>query len=203
MFVLPADSPYAIRAKEMLTSPSKALAQIQNQKPIELLQACAAGKSYRGEYSGVGTGGGLGILFTDCLGDGRTIRAEIFNPKRPEQTRPLGGYLAKDRDGVPIIFLYALGLASEWTAPAHDPNAIDPFRANVLIFGFEFKGGDLTGLCCTGNSLESYHSPPFGSIAYQLSPIESTDEQLKDAQKRVRLKSRWRVPKPGQPLIPR
>ncbi len=203
MLVLPANSPYAARAKELLASPSKALAKIQNQIPTELLQACAAGKTYRGAFSGVGNAGELGIIFTECLGDGRTIRAEIFNPKHPAQTRPLGGYLAKNRDGLQIIFLYALGVSSEWTAPAHDSNAIDPFRPNVLIFGFELSDGDLTGLCCTGNSLESYHSPPFGSMSYKLSPIESTDAQLKDAQKRVRLKSKWRVPKPGQPLIPK
>ena len=116
---------------------------------------------------------------------------------------PLGGYLANDRDGMQIIILYALGLASESTAPVHDRNAVDPFQTGELIFGFELSDGDLTGLCCAGNSLESYHSPSFGSMAYQLSPIESTDEQLKEAQARVRTRSKWRVPKPGKPLIAR
>lgn len=197
---LPESSPYSQKARRYLVDPKGARESLQQETQTGLTAACTPGKQYEGTFNGRNNNGKLGIIFTECSADGKSIRAEIYNPKTPSQTRPLGGYIAlNSKTTREFIFLAALAPASEWEAPKQNQFALDPFRSTVLTYGFELADGKLKGMCTTGNSLEAYIFTANNYMSLQLDAAPSDAGKLKEAQQRVKANRKLKVPQPVNP----
>jgi len=60
-----------------------------------LLAACAEGQRYTGRWFAPGVTGQLALLFISCDASGKRIRAELFDPHKPERRRLLAGFIAR------------------------------------------------------------------------------------------------------------
>lgn len=197
--VLPKSSPYSEKARHYLVDPKGARENLQKSKQSGLLAACAVGQRYEGDFNGRKGNGKFGILFTECSADGNAIRAEIYNPANPKQTRPLGGYVAVNRKTTAeFVFLMALAPASEWTKSAIDAFSLDPFAPAIQTYGFELVEGQLKGMCTTGNSLSGYVYAATDYLGHELAAVSSDSSQLEAAKQRIKANPKWKIPQPGQ-----
>ncbi|MBA4031408.1 MAG: hypothetical protein C0478_11045 [Planctomyces sp.] len=197
--VLPKSSPYSEKARHYLVDPKGARENLQKSKQSGLLAACAVGKRYEGDFNGRKGNGKFGILFTECSADGNAIRAEIYNPANPKQTRPLGGYVAINRKTTAeFVFLMALAPASEWTKSPIDAISLDPFAPAIQTYGFEWVDGKLKGMCTTGNSLSDYVYTATDYLGHELAAVSSDSSRLEEARQRIKANPKWKIPKPGQ-----
>lgn len=135
--LLSADDASARHAQRMLDDFEGARAELLRKKEANLLAACAEGQRYLGHWAAAGRGGGLGLLFISCDASGTRIRAEVFDPRKPDQRRLLAGSICRELPLKNTLLLKPLfpDQGGETTI----------LSSSIKSYCFKFQGGMLVG----------------------------------------------------------
>lgn len=200
---LPEGSPSAQRIRKILASPRDVREEIIKKRKTDLLAACSAGKRYLGNYSDRDHEIEMGLLFVECDAAGQAIRVELFDPEKPSQTRPWGGFISHDpRNNSEFLYLVPLDNATEPTAAARNGLQADPFSPDATSFMLSLtKAGGFEGKF---EYRESFDTPRLSvrepSRPVRVKPAAGDKTQLTAATQRVKENPKWKLPKP-RPII--
>ncbi len=200
---LPEGSPSAQRIRKILANPRDVREEIVQKRKTDLLAACRAGQRYLGNYSDRDHEIEMGLLFVDCDPAGQAIRVELFDPEKPSQTRPWGGFISHDpRNNSEFLYLVPLDKATEPTASARNGLQADPFSPDATSFMLSLTKA--AGFDGKFEYRESFDTPrftvrePWRPVRVKPAAQEST--QLAAATQRVKENPQWKLPKP-RPII--
>ncbi len=194
---LPKSSPHSRTARHYLVDPEGAQKLLLNQHQSALVAACAEGKKYVGSWFGRAVGPTeIGLLFVFADDDRGRVRAELFNPRQPDQRRALGGYLTADpRNREKTLVLAALAPTSNYKPPT--PAGVDQILADsVQTYRFTLKDDQLIGVASRLSHESSWYDPSLMSL--RLKSARSSKRELADAKARDR-KAPREQPRPPQP----
>ncbi len=185
--------------------------KIVQKRKTDLLAACRAGQRYLGNYSDRDHEIEMGLLFVDCDAAGQAIRVELFDPERPSQTRPWGGFISHDRGATASSCTWCRSIRQQNQQPVL---AMDyrptPFPRCTSFMLSLTKAAGFDGKF---EYRESFDTPrftvrePWRPVRVKPAAQEST--QLAAATQRVKENPQWKLPKParssppaGLPTIP-
>jgi hypothetical protein len=143
--IMPADSSEMKQVGKLLTDFKAVRTEVLEKRVDDLLDACAEGQHYVGLWTTPGImPGDLGLLFISCTPDGKRIRAELYNPKEPQQRRLVAGFIAKDqRSAQQMVMLEPL--EKDKGVEAMEVEDFNILHKNLKSYRFQLKDGELIG----------------------------------------------------------
>lgn len=199
---LPAKSEHVAKAISYLENPIAARSSTENTAQREIAGYCQSGKQYETKFSEKFGQRKLGIIFLECSTDGKTIRAELYDPANPKLTRPVSGAIVVNRrTNDPFVFLVANGPASQVVPETKNvgfvteaKRKIDPFEAACQSYGFYLVKGQLM-VTATGKLTVADATAGFSMLpSVQIDAVPADAKQLAEAQERA--KSKGKQPNP-------
>lgn len=188
--VMPAESEMGKYARKLIADFRPLREQILKKAQSDVLAAFAAGERYLGTYGGRTTGN-VGLLFVACDAKGDKVRAELYDPDKPETLRPLGGSI--DVDGRLQQKVVVLKPLAATLGPPPNPNApTTAFSSELHTFQFHFENGRLVGRADRQGSAAGGFAND--SVAFSLEPVERDAKLLAAAEKRVKENPGWKIP---------
>jgi hypothetical protein len=94
--LLPPGGDQAKQAHRMLNDFEAVRAELLAAGDREFLELFAAGRRYEGRFFARNNNGRVGLIFVACDESGKTVRAELYDPKNPRAYRMFGGAIVKD-----------------------------------------------------------------------------------------------------------
>lgn len=184
--VLPADSEMGAYARKLIADFRPLREQVLKKRQADLLASFAPGRRYEGTSGGF-SWPKFGLLFVACDAKGEKIRAELYDPDKPEALRPLAGSIDFDaRLKQKVLVLKPV--APTQGEPNQPNNPASPFSNDLSIYQFRFENGQLVG---RGDRLGGAFNT---AVGLALDAADEDPKQLAAAQQRVKENPGWKIP---------